>query len=950
MDKSNLMEVKDYLGHANSILLSARIDVVEEIIEEMENDENILDIIPNYIVRLDSIPEEDTYSDGYLWGLNNNGLTLIQSTVSNNTPVYETNNPDPSEVDPDIQVEDAWDEISNPDSVVVAVLDTGIDYNHTDLDENMWSPSGDCYDDENNVITGGCPNHGWDFVNSDNNPSDDSGHGTHVAGIIGAENNDNGIVGVNWNIELMSVKCFDEESSLSDIADVLNAIEFAQNNEAQVINASWSIIPEDEIPVLEDKIEDFVDAGGLFVTSSGNNGQDLGSNPLYPNVYDLDGAENDNMIVVAATDQADEIASFSNWGDTEADIAAPGTNILSTSYSGFPAYEYMSGTSMSAPFVTGVASLIWGISPNLTATQVKSIILENSDYIADLDVSTGTHPISSSGRLNAYRAIVAAKQTPTIHSVVGGGNWSSTATWEEGRVPDENDWVEINGTVSLNANSQEVRGIYVTSGSTLRPTNTDRTITVNGDLENDGTITNNGSYEITFNIAGNLKNDGTIQDSATKFYVAGDIENNSTFSSLLYLTGTDTHEFSGTTAIYKLSVTENATISGDSYFTLIDVDPSYTLTQDSESTISVSSTFINDGTISGGEVNFTGASSQSLYGAGTYTVSALNFIGSGTKTILGNNSITGDIAIISGVTLQPSGNTRTFTVDGDLTNNGTITYYSSYGLIFDVTGNITNTGTVNNYLVVFYMDGDWTSTGTMDGMLHLTGSSTQNYTDATIQEKIYADDNVSVNGDITTINIEVASGKTLTLENGSDLDIYNECRNNGTISGGDLTFVGSGGSMYGIGTYNTDSLTFGGTGTKYIYADQAINSDITVNSGVYVKSNSGDRTIYITGDITNNGYIQKKDIYTDLNLYINGNIDNDGTMTPTVAYASWATIPEADTYEFKLKTDETWGDAVSTGTNTFYNITNYLTGDHEWQFQGIDDTTPLGWSESKYIN
>ena len=211
----------------------------------------------------------------------------------------------------DIDAPEAWDIFTGSDSIVVAVLDSGIAYNHPDLNDNMWN---------------GNTNHGWDFFNNDSDPIDDNGHGTHVAGTIGAEgNNGLGVTGVNWDVKLMALKVGNYAGNVGDIAD---AIDFAISNDVKIINASFggSVYSQAEF----DAIDRFRQAGGIFIAAAGNGGPDhIGdnndSNPQYPADYALD-----NIISVAATDQNDDLASFSNYGNASVDVGAPGVNIYST--------------------------------------------------------------------------------------------------------------------------------------------------------------------------------------------------------------------------------------------------------------------------------------------------------------------------------------------------------------------------------------------------------------------------------------------------------------------------------------------------------------------------------------------------------------------------------------------------------------------------------------------
>ncbi|MBU3925006.1 S8 family serine peptidase, partial [Patescibacteria group bacterium] len=282
----NLDKKEDIRKSNISVLKTKGDESVEGMVERLKNDEMVEYVEPNYMRQWTStIPNDSDFSS--LWGLHN------------------------TTVDADIDAPEAWDIFTGSDSIVVAVLDSGIAYNHPDLINNMWN---------------GNANHGWDFFNNDNNPIDDNGHGTHVAGTIGAEGNNNlGVAGVNWDVKLMALKVGDYAGNVGDIAD---AIDFAISNNVKIINASFSG-PEDSQAEF-DAIDRFRQAGGIFVAAAGNGGADgVGDNNDLNSQYPADYAL-DNIISVAATDQNDNLASFSNFGNTSVDVGAPGVNIYST--------------------------------------------------------------------------------------------------------------------------------------------------------------------------------------------------------------------------------------------------------------------------------------------------------------------------------------------------------------------------------------------------------------------------------------------------------------------------------------------------------------------------------------------------------------------------------------------------------------------------------------------
>ena len=297
---SKSMEKKEDLKRINvSVLKIKDGKTVEEKIAELKNDPNVEYVEPNYKRYLTAIDSNDTYKN-LLWGLDNTGQEVNGTTGMN---------------DADIDAPEAWAISESNSNVIVAVIDSGVAYNHPDLTVNMWDGSV-CVDENNNTL-GGC-NHGYDYEDEDKIPLDNNGHGTHIAGIIGAvKNNNKGIIGVSSNIEIMAIKFG------GDIGDEIKAIDFAINNGAKVINASFAgAYSQAEY----DAINTFKNAGGLFITAAGNetNNNDAGIHN-YPCDCDLD-----NIICVAATDQDDNLTSWSNYGTTSVDVGAPGKNIYST--------------------------------------------------------------------------------------------------------------------------------------------------------------------------------------------------------------------------------------------------------------------------------------------------------------------------------------------------------------------------------------------------------------------------------------------------------------------------------------------------------------------------------------------------------------------------------------------------------------------------------------------
>jgi large repetitive protein len=375
---------------------------------------------PNYLKSYKSftptpvIPNDPYFGDQ--WGLRN--LGIFPGSVAG----------------ADIRATEAWNIATGTGEVIIAVVDTGIDYDHPDLKDNIWTNPGetcnDGKDNDGNGFINDC--RGWNFADKNNSPKDDSGHGTHVAGIIGAAgNNGSGITGVMWNVKLMPLRILNAEGT-GTIADEIAAINYAvtmknRGFNIRVINASFT---GGSFSFAEfAAISAANDAGLLLVAAAGNNsgGGMVHNNdmtPQYPANYSLP-----NVIAVGATDQKDHLAPFSNIGPTTVHVAAPGTFILSTIPSN---YGYSSGTSSSSPFVTGLAGLLWTAYPEFTYTQIRGSIFR---YVDVLDSLRGQ--IATGGRINSFRAVSSLLAPADLSAAVTPSNsihltWTDNATGEDG--------------------------------------------------------------------------------------------------------------------------------------------------------------------------------------------------------------------------------------------------------------------------------------------------------------------------------------------------------------------------------------------------------------------------------------------------------------------------------------------------------------------------------------
>lgn len=393
---------------------------VDEAVEKLSTLSTVEYAEPNYTYHTCVEPNDQYLS--LQWGLNNTGQT-------------------DGTADADIDAPEAWDVQTGNKSVLIGVIDTGVNYKHEDLANNIWTnPGEDAWTDPNNPRTGNGEDDdgngkvddwkGWNFITETNNPLDDAGHGTHCAGIIGAEGNNNiGIAGVNWQAQILPLKFLNSDGEGTTV-NAIEAIFYAIDMGVDILSNSWGSY--EESLTLKDAIAEANNAGILFVAAAGNDGINTDNYPNYPSCHDVD-----NVVSVAASDDEDlrsiwgsdgggggsncgscgfimyrkpmplawekdprtYATSGSNYGAITVDLAAPGTEIYSTYLS---SYRSLSGTSMATPYVAGVAGLLKAQYPNLTHLEIKQMLLENTDYLADFEGKS-----VSEGRLNAFNVLSA---------------------------------------------------------------------------------------------------------------------------------------------------------------------------------------------------------------------------------------------------------------------------------------------------------------------------------------------------------------------------------------------------------------------------------------------------------------------------------------------------------------------------------------------------------------
>jgi subtilisin family serine protease len=362
-----------------STLVSVAPGTGAQAIRDLKRDPRVRYAEPNFVLHAADLPNDPFVPQ--LWGLDNTGQTVNWTA---GTP------------DADIDAREAWSLSTGSPGVTVAVIDTGVDVSHPDLAANVWVNEGEncagCrtngVDDDGNGYVDDW--RGWDFVNGDNDPTDDNGHGTHVAGTIAAAgNNGLGVAGVTWSSKIMPLKFLGADGS-GTTADAISAILYARAKGVPILNNSWG--GGEFSQALLDAIGQTDSSGELFVAAAGNDFTNTDVEPFYPSSYDMP-----NILSVGASDQFDRKAWFSNYGARTVDLAAPGTNIYSTWRGG--TYRFADGSSMAAPHVSGSAALAKAVFPDASGVGLKASLLRNVDPVAALAGTTRT-----GGRLNVDHA------------------------------------------------------------------------------------------------------------------------------------------------------------------------------------------------------------------------------------------------------------------------------------------------------------------------------------------------------------------------------------------------------------------------------------------------------------------------------------------------------------------------------------------------------------------
>lgn len=374
------------LKSGNIVVLKTQNKSIINLLDKLNNDPSVEYAEPNYLYRAIGYKNPKNTQDpkfGDLWGLINRG---------NNEPAGSRGNSAPTGIAGiDINAINAWKITKGSKKVKIAVIDTGVDYNHPDLKSNMWTNTAELngkpgVDDDGNGYIDDI--HGYDFANNDGDPMDGNGHGTHCAGTIAAEHNNNiGIAGVMADVSIVGVKFLTDEGSGST-ADAIKSIEYATKLNVDIMSNSWGGGGYSQ--ALKDVIEDAKDAGIVFTAAAGNSASNNDIEPHYPSNYNVD-----NVISVAANNYNNNLAFFSCYGAKTVHVTAPGRNILSTTPNN--TYDVYSGTSMATPHVSGVIGLYIAEHGRKDVSKIRDELMKSSVYSRAY-----SKKIVSKGRVDAY--------------------------------------------------------------------------------------------------------------------------------------------------------------------------------------------------------------------------------------------------------------------------------------------------------------------------------------------------------------------------------------------------------------------------------------------------------------------------------------------------------------------------------------------------------------------
>ncbi len=346
-------------------------------IELLKNQDFVDYVEPNFAYSTFNSPSDADF--GKQWGLNNDGK---------NSGSWWSR----GKVGVDVSALEAWKITKGSKEIKIAVIDTGVDYKHKDLKNNIMVNELELngiegVDDDGNGYVDDV--YGYDFANNDADPMDGHGHGTHCAGVIGADHNSIGIAGVNAHVSILPIKFLTDKGG-GTLEGALKAIEYATSRGVNIMSNSWGGGGRSQ--ALYDAIEAARDAGITFIAAAGNSNSDNDAKATYPANYKLD-----NVVSVGALDGKGKRASFSNYGKKTVHVFAPGVDIYSTVHNN--RYQKMSGTSMACPHVSGVAGLLLASEPNLTYSDIKDRLMNTSV------ISTDINSYTASGYVDAHKAL-----------------------------------------------------------------------------------------------------------------------------------------------------------------------------------------------------------------------------------------------------------------------------------------------------------------------------------------------------------------------------------------------------------------------------------------------------------------------------------------------------------------------------------------------------------------
>ena len=437
------------VGGAGVRLFHSRRFTAAELMDRLSKRPTVVYVEPNYIVQALQTPSDPKF--GQLWGLQNVGQAVNGGTGG--TPGA------------DVHAVPAWAITTGSRKAVVGVVDTGIDYTHRDLAANVWSaPAPFTVTIGGVAITCDAGTHGFNAITKTCDPMDDNDHGTHVSGTIGAVGNNNiGVVGVNWTAAMIGAKFIGSDGT-GTTADGIDALEFLIQTKAafastaaanvRVLSNSWGDTSFSQ--ALLDEINRTADNQMLFVAAAGNSGLTNDVFPMYPASYQAP-----SIIAVAATDNNDALAWFSNYGQTTVHLGAPGVDILSTIPNN--SYTFFSGTSMATPHVSGAAALVLSAC-SLDTASVKAALLDTVDQVPGLGGLTIT-----GGRLNVVEALRACTAPPAVPSGL-------TATPGDGQVTLA--WTRASGAMTYNVKrATSPGGPYTTAGTVTSSSYVDKGLT-----------------------------------------------------------------------------------------------------------------------------------------------------------------------------------------------------------------------------------------------------------------------------------------------------------------------------------------------------------------------------------------------------------------------------------------------------------------------------------------